>query len=143
MNSDEDLKREVELVESVDSIGRQTACKIMGEILLVERFDSAKAMASWAGLIPSRFESGTSVKKADKLTQDGSRPIRRILYMPAVAAHKHNEAVSLLYNRMNAKAKKGKTRVVAGMHKLLRQVYGVLKHRQPFDPKKALSGCIV
>ncbi len=139
--SNENLKEDVVLVASIDSIGRKSALKIVGEMLSVSRFKNAKAVASWAGLIPSHFESGTSVKKADKLTQEGSRPIRGILYMPAMAGIRHNVAIRALSERLKKSGKSGKTRVVAGMHKLLRQVYGVLKHRQLFDPQKALSGC--
>ena len=142
LKENEGLREDVELVDSIQSVSRKTACMIVGELLTVKRFRSAKAMASWAGLIPEHFRSGTSIHKPERLMKSGSKPIRRILYMPAVAGVQHNVALEALNKRLLEKGKSGKTRVVAGMHKLLRQVYGVLHHRQPFDPEKALSGCV-
>ncbi len=111
----------------------------MGELLDVERFGGAKSVACWAGLIPRHFESGTSIKRADKLVPDGCRPIRHILYMPAVSALRFNKPIRQMGQRLKDRGKGGRQRVVAAMHKLLRQVYGVLKRRQPFDPNRAFS----
>jgi transposase len=140
VEKNEELSKEVELLDTIPAIGPQTAYRLVAELMGIERFTSAKQLASWAGLIPRHFQSGTSVHKPDKLCQEGSRPIRGILYMPALVAMQHNGAIKALNDRLKATGKHGLTRVAAAMHKLLRQVFAVLTHQQPFDPKKALSG---
>lgn len=53
--------------------------------------------------------------------------------MPALTAMKHNKACRLLSQRLEAKHKPGKVRVVALMRKLLHQIFGVLKNQSLFD----------
>ncbi len=139
VESDQALKKEIELVSSIKGIGRKTAAQLMGEILSLERFENAKKISCWAGLIPSEFSSGTSVKKEDELCAQGCRPIRYVLYMPALSAMRYNEPIKCLVERLKDRGKTGKERIVAAMHKLLRQVYGVLNSGQPFDERRSLS----
>jgi len=56
------------------------------------------------------------------------------LYLPAVVAKRWNPPCQQLAQRLEAKRKPGKVVVIAVMHKLVRQIYGVLKSGQPFDP---------
>jgi len=51
-----------------------------------KRFKSVKEAASFVGLDPSPYESGSSVKKSGKIKKMGNLYARKILYMAALSA---------------------------------------------------------
>ena len=56
--------------------------------------------------------------------------------MPCLSAIRFNPIIKGFFNRLVERGKHKKAAVVACMGKLLRIVYGVLSHQQPFDPAK-------
>ncbi len=97
-------------------------------------FESADQLAAFAGLTPSEFSSGSSVHGKPRLSKIGNRSLRKVLYMPALVARRYNPLIRAFCERLLAKGKSKMAVIGAAMHKLLRQVFGVLKSGQPFDP---------
>jgi transposase len=60
--------------------------------------------------------------------------VRSALYVPARVALRFNPLIVPLGQRLLAKGMAKKAVQVAGMHKRLHLVYGVLKSGKPFDP---------
>jgi cytochrome c556 len=56
--------------------------------------------------------------------------------MPALGACKRDPHVKTFYKQLLARGKKPIQAVVAVMRKLLHAIYGMLKHRTPFDGAK-------
>jgi transposase len=54
--------------------------------------------------------------------------------MPAIVARRDNPLIQVFCDRLLAKGKSKMAMIGAAMHKLLRQVFGVLNSQQPFDP---------
>ncbi|KAF1066455.1 MAG: hypothetical protein GAK45_01912 [Pseudomonas citronellolis] len=69
----------------------------------------------------------------------GSRTLRAGMYMPSVAALRHNAAIRALRQRLLANGKSGKQIVCAAMRKLLQIAYGVLKSGQFYNPELAMA----
>ncbi|MFY9665916.1 MAG: transposase [Candidatus Cybelea sp.] len=88
--------------------------------------------AAFAGLCPREFRSGKSVS-ASWLSKAGNVHLRRMLYMPAVAAIRCNPILKDFANRLRSSGKHGKQIVAAVMRRLLVLAYGVLKSERPFD----------
>jgi transposase len=82
---------------------------------------------------PSPYESGTSIKKSGLIKKIVNSYARKILYMAALSVIRFNKYYRELYERLVSKGKTKKLALVAVAHKLLRQAYGVLKSRRPFD----------
>jgi len=132
INNHPDLKRDRDLLVTIPGIADTTAAKILAELPDVEQFASAKIAAKYAGLSPSQYESGTSVRKRTRLYRAGNRNLRRALYMPAMTAMRYNEPVRRLYDRLIDSGHKGASALAAAMRKLLMIAYGVLKSQVPF-----------
>jgi len=126
-----ELKRNQELLESIPAIGSLTAAKI--QAVDTQRFQSAHALAAYAGVTPMNRVSGSSVRGRPKFSKLGHAALRRALYMPAVVAIRHNPLAQQLYERLRAKGLAKKAALGAVMHQLLRLAYGVLKSGLPFD----------
>lgn len=127
---------ELVLLRSVPGIGLKTALLLLAELGDVRRFASAAKLVAFAGLTPQQTVSGTSVNRS-RLSKLGSGRLRRLLYMPGLVAVRHNPPLKRFYERLLARGKSKKTALVAAMAKLLRIVFGVLTHRQPFSPDYA------
>ena len=133
------LKADQELLESIPGIGALTARRILSELPDVDQFDNAQAAAAYAGLNPSEYRSGTSVRKRTRLSKRGNARLRRALYFPAVTAIRCNPVVKALYERLIAKGKPRMVAIGAAMRKLLMLAYGVLKSQRAFGAQAAKS----
>jgi transposase len=61
------------------------------------------------------------------------------LYWPAITAMRCCPACQAFADRLAARGKPKKVIISAMMRKLVHIVYGVLKHRTPYDPAKVLG----
>lgn len=67
----------------------------------------------------------------------GSSNLRRILYMPSLVALRYNPLLKRFYQNLIARDKNKKAALTACTAELLRIIYGVLNHQQPFNPDHA------
>lgn len=68
------------LLCSIPGIGVKSACLLLAEFGPVDRFSSAAKLVAFAGLSPTRVESGNSVFKQSCISRMGSPQLRRLLY---------------------------------------------------------------
>jgi len=128
------LKEKADLLQSIPGIGKTTAAILLAEIKDIDRFEEASDLAAYAGLTPGRYQSGTSVRKRPHLSKIGNAVLRKAIYFPALVAQRHNPLVRQLAERLAARGKPPMVIQGAAMRKLLHIVFGVWKHRRPFDP---------
>lgn len=129
------LKSQVALADSVCAVGLLTAAIVVAELPPIDRIAHANQAVALFGLDPKSKTSGDTVKTPARLSKMGSKRGRRALYLPALVALRHNPPIRALGQRLRAKGRSGKYIVVAAMRKLLRQIFGVIKSGQPFDPQ--------
>jgi len=129
-----DFKEEFDLINSIPSIGETTACIILTKVGDCSSFETSRQLASFFGITPSESFSGTSIHKKGGISKMGSSRVRRQLYMCSLSAIRYNSLVKPMYLRMREKGKHNKIILVAIMNKLVRQMFGVLKSRKPYDP---------
>jgi transposase len=134
-----ELGANVALLTTIVGIGVVTATKVLAEFADFSEYESAKAAAADAGLTPSHFESGTSVRRRPRLSKVGKAGIRAALYWPALTAMRWCPACKAYAARLAARGKPKKVIIGAVMRKLVHIIYGVLKHRTPYDPAKVLG----
>lgn len=129
-----DLKDKKELLETIPGVGDATIHVVLSEFSDIDRFDTAKHLASFIGLAPRHRMSGSSVRGRSAMSKIGNAQVRKSFFMPALVAMKYNPVLIDLKARL-LKAGKPKMLIVgAAMRKLIHIIYGVLKNKQPFDP---------
>jgi len=121
----------IDLLDTVPGISQRTA-----EILLAElgsdlqRFPSAKHLASWAGICPGNKESGG--KRLSGKTRKGNRWLRQVLIEIAHVASKTKDTyLAAQYRRIAARRGKKRALVALG-HTMLVIIYYILPRRQPY-----------
>ena len=132
-----DLRRRRDLLTSIPGIGETTAGSILSEIPHLDRFESAKAVAAFAGLSPRERRSGTSIHGRPRMCKTGNARIRKALYMPAIVALRCNPILRIFAERLSAAGKHKRLIIGAVMRKLLVLAYGILRSGAPFDANYA------
>lgn len=122
------------LLLGMPGIGLRTACLLLAELGDITRFTTARKVVAFAGLTPTQFASGSSVKKRSRISRLGSRRLRHILYMPCLAAIRFNPIIKDFFTHLVERGKHKKAAVLACMAKLLKIIFGVLTHQKPIDP---------
>jgi transposase len=139
IDKDPCLKNQKNLLLSIPGIGEKTISKLLSYFSSVERFDNAKKMASFCGIAPREFQSGSSVNRRGSMSKIGSSSLRKALFFPAMVALKHNPTLINLNKRMTKQGKPKMVIIGAAMRKLIHIIYGVLKNNQPFQPIVAIN----
>ena len=134
-----ELAADLALLTSVTGIAVVTAAKVMAEMPNLAQYDSAKAAAADTGVTPSHYLSGTSVKRRPRMSKVGKAELRAALYWPAITAMRCCPGFKAFAEDLAKRGKAKKVIIGAVMRKLMHVMYGVLKHRTPYDPAKAFG----
>jgi len=124
---------EIEILTSFKGISQYSAFGLLLEIGAVERYPTVKDLASFFGVHPRFFESGDELCEAH-MSKRGRKEPRWLLFLVAQSAVVHNDMIRELYEGYLTR-KESKIEVLGIiMHKILRIVYGMLKHKKKYDP---------
>lgn len=129
----------MEALLTIPGIGKKTAIELVAVTDGFRRFDSARKLASYVGICPRIWESGSSVKGRGSISKLGCPQLRKLLYMCSWSAKRSNPACGVMYDRLKQRGKPEKVIKVAIAHKLLRQAYAVGSKCELFTEKKALA----
>lgn len=122
-------KETLELVSSIKGIGKRAAAELLIYTQGFKEMNSYKQLISYAGLSPTEYRSGSSIRGRVRICKQGGKQLRHILYMCALNAKKTNAQCRALFNRLVEKGKNKKAAVIAVCNKLLKTVFGVVKNR--------------
>lgn len=126
-------------LDSVPGIGATSAIALLAELALLSPDLDVRQWVASAGLDPREHSSGSSVHKKTRISKTGNRHLRRALFMPALVAVQHDPHLRSFYERLVARGKAKMQALVAVMRKLLHAIYGMFKHRQPYDGSRLFS----
>lgn len=127
---------EVELLTSFPGIGIYSAIGLILNIVSIERFPSAKHLASYFGVHPVYKKSGdNSGSGAYRMSKKGRAVPRNVLFMVARSASILNPLIKEVYIDHLKMGKCKMSALGVCMHKILRIVFGMLKHQSEFNPE--------
>lgn len=133
LRSDDKLLSQVQLLNSIPGVADATAIKLLISIRDITDFQKAKQLVSFLGIAPQIQQSGSSLNRS-KMSKMGNPQIRKMLYMPTLAAIRSNPSIKAFSDKLKARGFPGKKRVIASMRKLIHIVFAVLKHGNQFNP---------
>lgn len=124
---------------TIPGIGKRTAILLLCITDGFSRFSDSRKLASYVGICPRIWESGSSIKGRGSICKLGCPQLRKLLYMCSWTAKTCNPGCRQMYQRLKTKGKAEKVIKVAIAHKLLRQAFTVGIKCEPFNDKKALA----
>ena len=125
---------EVDLLKTFPGISDLSATGLILQIQSVERFPSVKKLASFFGLHPVFKISGDGTS-GFHMSKQGRKEPRRILFMVALTAIRSNPLIREIYQDHVQKGMEKMAAIGLCMHKILRIIYGMLRHNRAFDPE--------
>lgn len=137
LDDDDNLRGKRDLLDSIPGLGERTIATLIAYGVANSRFHQARQFVAFAGLSPQLHQSGSSVRGRPRLSKIGHAPLRRALYMLAMAALRTSWG-QRFRDRLAAAGKAPKLIIGAMMRKLAQVAFGVIKSGRPFDP--ALHG---
>jgi transposase len=138
-----DLKRDAELISSIPGVGTTTAARVLGHLGDIRRFTSAKALSAFLGVTPKQRTSGSSVRGQTVISRTGDTALRAALFMPSMAARRHNPILSAFADRLLATGMAKRAVISAVTHKLVHIIYGVVVNNRKFDPEYRHKGLAI
>lgn len=118
------------LLDSVKGVGKATISTLLAEVPELGKL-SGREVSALVGVAPINRDSG---KMRGKRSIFGGRPdVRRVLYMAALVASRHNPVIKAFYARLVAAGKPKKLALVACMRKLLTILNAVVRSGKPWN----------
>ena len=132
---EEEFKKIHSHIQTIKGIGWMSAASIYSEYGGIENFQTPNQMLAYAGLDPSRNESGEHAYNGH-MVKHGSSHLRYVLLNCAEMVILHNP---VFYDYYRKKREEGKHHRVALSHvarKLVRIIFFLEKNNVDYDPKK-------
>ena len=124
---------EIKLLKTFTGIGEWSAIGLYLDIQNIARFKTSKHLTSFWGIHPIYKTSGDGSGKF-KMSKQGRKNPRRILYTVALTAIEHNPVIKRLYQYHLQQGRHKMDAIGVCMHKIVKIIYGMLKNGTAFDP---------
>lgn len=125
IDQDDELRGQSERLQQVKGVGKVTAATLLAEFPELGELTSNQA-AALAGVAPYNRDSGRH--RGRRTISGGRLKVRRVLYMAALVAARHNPILRAFYRRLVAAGKPKKLALTAVMRKLIVLLNQLLKN---------------
>jgi len=133
VKQEKEVGKSVEVICSIPGVGLLTAATVLAETNGFELIRNKRQLTSYAGLDIREKQSGTSVKGKPKISKRGNRHLRKAMYLPALAAIRHEERFKVVFTRLVSKHGIKMKAAVAVQRKLLELMYILYKTNSTYD----------
>jgi transposase len=135
LDQSEDLQKNMDLLQSIPGVGKQTALQFIVYTQNFKRFESAKHLACYAGVVPFLNESGTIVKRA-RISKMASLKLKSLLHLAAMSAIRTKSELKAYYIRKVSEGKNKMTVLNAVRNKILHRIWAVIQSQTPFQTQE-------
>lgn len=135
LDQSEDLQRNMDLLQSIPGVGKQTAMQFIIYTQNFKKFESAKHLACYAGVVPFLNESGTVVKRA-RISKMASLKLKSLLHLAAMSAIRMKSELKDYYIRKVSEGKNKMTVLNAVRNKIVHRIWAVIQRQSAFMPQE-------
>jgi transposase len=116
IDQDPRLRHKAKVMESMKGIGKGSATSLVAKLPELGQFNRRR-ISSLVGVCPINRDSG--LFRGKRMIGGGRSDVRKLLYMPTLAAIRHNPTIRAFYQRLLKAGKAKMVAVVACMRKVL------------------------
>ncbi|ACE06679.1 hypothetical protein Aasi_1379 [Candidatus Amoebophilus asiaticus 5a2] len=134
VEADTTLKASYSYIRSVDHVGAITALQLLVYTHDFKRFDNAKKLGSYAGVVPFEYSSGSSIRGRTRVHPMANKRLKTSLHMCALSAIRRAGTMRSYFER---KVKEGKNKMSvlnAVRNKILQRIYACVKGERMYVP---------
>lgn len=123
----------VKLLKTIPGVGRRTAEVIVAILDAPHRFQNARQVSAYVGLVSDQRQSGQT-NRLGKITRRGSELLRSALVEAAWAMLRYNPwAVKVYQHICGGQKTRKKTAIIALARKLLVRCWVMLRRKEPWQ----------
>lgn len=135
IGSTEVLARQLELLTSVDGVGRVVAINMIITTEAFTRFDDPRKFNCYAGVAPFSYTSGSSQHSKNKVSHRADKTMKKLLHMAAVSViHRTGGELKAYYLRKVEEGKNKMSVINALRAKIVARMFAVVKKNKPYIP---------
>ena len=125
---------------TIPGVGRLTALTLYASVGDISRFPDARRLCAYAGLAPSVWQTGESVRHGH-ITKQGTPRLRSMLVQAAHVVYERSrsqdaEPLRAVIARIHTRSRRKKIALVAGARHLLRVAFYVLRDKTTYDAER-------
>ena len=133
IEKDSTLKKMVELIDSIPGFALTLSYVCATELVTIKRFDSAQAVAAYAGMYPC-IDSSAGRMKHGHIRCVGRKLFRWALVEGAHCAGRTQSAIGDYYRKKAKQKKSNHAAAIATANKLAKLIYHILSKEKVYDP---------
>ncbi len=123
-------------LRTIPGVGRKTAEVLVTAIDDANRFDNARQVSAYIGLVPRQHQSGET-DRYGRITKRGSRLLRAMLLECAWVSLQYNPWARATYDRIHGgQVTRKKKAAIALARKIAVVAWSMLKHETDWDPRR-------
>lgn len=127
IESDEQLKKQYQLVQSVPGVGPITATYFLVYTSAFTRFKTSRQFACFCGIAPFEYSSGTSIRGKTRVSHLANKTMKTVLNLCAVTMLRKGNEYFDYYQRKIAEGKNKMSVINAIRNKIVSRVFAVVQ----------------
>ena len=129
---DAKMRQDFENITSIIGIGDRAAIALI-HLFITYPEANRQEIVALCGLDAIENSSGTSVHRKSRISKQGSKLYRNMLFMPVLSAIQHNPYMKLFYDRLKDNGKHSTVAQIAVMRKMILIAHSLFKNNVPFN----------
>lgn len=134
LEADKEVNNNYQYILSVQGVGMITALQVLVSTHNFKRFEDAKKLASYSGVVPHPHQSGSSVRKRARVSHMANKTLKKVLHMCALSAIRCKGDLKTYFER---KVKEGKNKMSilnAIRNKILHRIFACVREQRMYLP---------
>lgn len=127
-----ELQQNLNLILSIKGVGLQMATTMIITTHNFQKFKDWRKFASYCGIAPFPYQSGTSIKGRNKISNLANKKIKALIHMCAISAIQHNSEMKQYYEKRVALGKSKMSTINIIRNKLIARIFAVIKRQSPY-----------
>lgn len=127
-----ELQKSLNLILSIKGIGIQMATTMIIATENFTKFENWRKFASYCGVAPFPYQSGTSIRGRNEVSNLADKKIKSLIHMCAISAIQHNPEMKNYYLKRVEKGKNKMSTINIIRNKLLARIFAVINRQTPY-----------
>jgi transposase len=138
IKNDAELNQTLKLLTSVPGIGKVTATELIIYTENFTKFDNAKKLGSYCGVVPFERSSGI-FKGKRKVSKKANKSLKTLLHLGATSTVRTSSPFADYYIRKVSEGKNPMLVINAIRNKIIKAAFAVVKNKKPYNKEYVYS----
>ena len=141
IREDQRLHQLMRIVTSVPRVGKVIATEMIIHTNEFKSIQTAKKFASYSGIAPFAWNSGTSVRGKTRVSETANKELKALLHMASMGSLRNKKSFLAMYYERKVKEGKNKMSVLNAIrNKIVHRIYSCVKNNKFFIERYGIRG---